>query len=416
MSLLHSWLSELNPVLQFAALTPLFVAFWLLSRPLASVLARMAPTSTNDRAFATAKHLLGLALGCFMYWFLDAGKANLLRLLVLAALVHFLAGVMAKREGAARRNWLALLVTICLLWLVLLKYGQLLGVSSGWAVPLGISYYVFRMLSYVLDVYWGDLAPGTLVEFLHYVLFFSTIIAGPIERMPAFRGQATTALSADAIEEGLRRLIRGAAKKTLLSDVLCAFVLGLPFANPDLPAGYALLVLYAYPLRLYWDFSGYSDMAIGAGQMLGFRPPENFDQPFLARNLQVFWTKWHVSLSSWIRDYVYYPILGVRIGRRVPRLWNAVTTLVSMGLCGLWHGASWSYLWWGLYHGVGLVTLSWWQEWRRGRASLIRPWFGVVLTFHFVTAGLWLFFDIGWRMPHDWLFRSLVQALDWPLL
>lgn len=412
MSDLHGWLSGLNPVLQFAALVPFFAAFWLLSRPLAAALIRLVPRAASDRTLANSRHLLGLAIGGLVYWFLDAGKDNLLRLLALAVLVHLLTGVMAKREGVARRAVLALLVSLCLGWLVFLKYGSLLSVSSGWAVPLGISYYVFRMLSYILDVYWGDLSPGSIVEFLHYVLFFSTIIAGPIERMPTFRGQATTPFSADQIESGLQRIIRGAAKKTILSDVVCAFVLGLPFANPDLPTGYALLVLYAYPLRLYWDFSGYSDMAIGAGQMLGFRPPENFDRPFLAQNLQIFWTKWHISLSSWIRDYVYYPILGVRLGRRVPRFWNATTTLASMGLCGLWHGASWSYLWWGLYHGAGLVILSWWQEWRRGREGVRRPWVGVLLTFHFVTAGLWLFFEIGWKMPHAWLLRSLLSGLS----
>ena len=221
-------------------------------------------------------------------------------------------------------------------------------------LPVGISFYTFHAISYVVDVYRRQAAAQkSPVHAALYMLLFPQLIAGPIIRYREIAGQlARRAVTLDDFACGVRRFIVGLGKKVLIANVVAAPADAI-FAIPadQLSAPYAWLGIICYTLQIYFDFSGYSDMAIGLGRMFGFRFPENFRWPYIADSVQEFWRRWHISLSSWFRDYLYVPLGGNRVSQaKVYR--NLVTVFF---LCGLWHGASWNFVIWGLYHGTFLV-------------------------------------------------------------
>jgi alginate O-acetyltransferase complex protein AlgI len=222
-------------------------------------------------------------------------------------------------------------------------------------LPLGISFLTFQALSYIFDVYRSDELPQRkLGPFALYLSLFPQLIAGPIVRYGSIARQLTQrTIGLHDVSEGARRFLQGLAKKVLIADVLAVpvdRVFELP--GDQLSFGVAWVGLVGYTLQLYFDFSGYSDMAIGLGRMFGFRFDENFRHPYVARSITEFWRRWHISLSTWFRDYVYIPFGGNRHGQ--------VRTLVNLTavflLCGLWHGAAWSFVVWGAFHGAFLVV------------------------------------------------------------
>jgi alginate O-acetyltransferase complex protein AlgI len=221
-------------------------------------------------------------------------------------------------------------------------------------LPLGISFFTFQVLSYVIDVYRREVrALANPLDYALYIAFFPQSIAGPIVRYHEVAGQLLDRLvTRENFAEGVRRFILGLGKKMLLANTL-AGPADLIFAlRPDeLTTPLAWLGVVCYALQIYFDFSGYSDMAIGLGLMFGFRFPENFNYPYIARSVTEFWRRWHISLSTWFRDYLYIPLGGNRC--RPARLYANLLTVFF--LCGLWHGASWHFLAWGLFHGVFLV-------------------------------------------------------------
>ncbi|MCM2254927.1 MAG: MBOAT family protein [Vicinamibacteria bacterium] len=221
-------------------------------------------------------------------------------------------------------------------------------------LPIGISFYTFHAISYVVDVYRRDaVAQKSPVHAALYLLLFPQLIAGPIIRYRELADQlARRTVTLDDFAYGVRRFVLGLAKKLLIANTVAGVadrIFGLPASQWS--AGHAWLGLACYTLQIYFDFSGYSDMAIGLGRMFGFRFPENFRHPYAADSVQEFWRRWHISLSSWFRDYLYVPLGGNR-GSRARTYFNLV---VVFFLCGLWHGASWSFVVWGLYHGAFLV-------------------------------------------------------------
>lgn len=222
------------------------------------------------------------------------------------------------------------------------------------ALPLGISFYTFQSMSYTIDVYRGQVkATRNFVDFACYVTLFPQLVAGPIVRYRDVAGQLLTRMvSVERFASGVSRFVFGLGKKVLLANT-AAIAADKVFALPaaDLSPGMAWMGALAYTLQIYFDFSGYSDMAIGLGRMFGFEYLENFNYPYVARSVQDFWRRWHISLSTWFRDYLYVPLGGSRksAGRTY---FNLVTVFL---LCGLWHGASWTFVVWGLYHGVFLV-------------------------------------------------------------
>ena len=220
------------------------------------------------------------------------------------------------------------------------------------ALPIGISFYTFQILSYVIDVRRGDVPPArNLVDFAAYVSMFPQLIAGPIVRyvdvaadLRRLNGDISTAAA------GARRFCMGLAKKVLLANTLASAADTAFGMTGSLNFGGAWAGLIAYALQIYFDFSGYSDMAIGLVKMLGFSFPENFRYPYVSLSVKEFWRRWHLSLSTWFRDYLYIPLGGSRRGKGRTLL----NLLIVFALCGLWHGADWTFRLWGLWHGLFL--------------------------------------------------------------
>ena len=223
-------------------------------------------------------------------------------------------------------------------------------------LPIGISFFTFHAISYVVDVYRGDAtAQKSPVHAALYLLLFPQLIAGPIIRYRDIADQlARRVVGLDDFAAGVRRFIVGLGKKVLIANNVAAAADGIfAHAGPaELTPALAWLGIVCYTLQIYFDFSGYSDMAIGLGRMFGFRFPENFRWPYIADTVQDFWRRWHISLSSWFRDYLYVPLGGNRVS---PDGCTATWSLVFF-LCGLWHGASWNFVVWGLFHGSFLVV------------------------------------------------------------
>ena len=301
----------------------------------------------------------------------------------------------------ARKRWLIAAVAGNLATLALFKYANfavanvnalapILGVGTmaltNIALPLGISFFTFHAISYVVDVYKRNAdAQRSLPAFALYILLFPQLIAGPIIRWRDIAAQLTQrdARLAD-FAYGARRFVLGLGKKTLVANTLgraADDIFGMPAAELTTPL--AWLGLVCYTLQIYFDFSGYSDMAIGLMRMFGFRILENFNYPYIARSIREFWRRWHISLSNWFRDYLYIPLGGNQRGR-----WRAYANLVIVFLlCGLWHGASWPFVLWGAWHGLFLVAE------RAGLDRLLarHPWIGHVYALAAIMGG-WVLF------------------------
>ena len=225
----------------------------------------------------------------------------------------------------------------------------------GLRLPIGISFFTFQNMSYILDVYWGESeAEKNPASYATYLCLFPQLIAGPIVRYSdVARELRERELKLDQVSEGVVRLAIGLGKKVLLANGLGQLA---ELSVPDGSVLFSWLRAIAFTLQIYFDFSGYSDMAIGMGRMMGFRFLENFDHPFLSRSVTEFWRRWHMSLGTWFRDYVYIPLGGSRT-TKVKWLRNV---LVVWMLTGIWHGASWNFLLWGLYYGIWLLIEKLW--------------------------------------------------------
>ena len=220
-------------------------------------------------------------------------------------------------------------------------------------LPIGISFYTFQSISYLVDVYRGQINASTnFLDYAFYMTFFPHLVAGPIVRASDFLGQVNhpTRPNALVFKESFVRILLGLIKKLFIADYLAKYV-DMVFANPGFYAGVEnLLAVFAYTFQIYFDFSGYSDIAIGLALLVGYRLKENFDNPYNSTNITVFWRKWHISLSSWLRDYVYIPLGGNRKGEFNTYLFLLTTMLIG----GFWHGASWKFVFWGAAHGLAL--------------------------------------------------------------
>ena len=257
------------------------------------------------------------------------------------------------------------------------------------ALPLGISFYTFHGISYLVDIYRGKVAPSkSLIDFTMYMINFPQLIAGPIVRyVEIAQSIETRPVRTAQIFSGIVRFTLGLGKKLILADNMAAIADPI-FALPggELTRGVAWLGAIVYTLQIYYDFSGYSDMAIGLGRMMGFEFPENFDQPYRSQSVTEFWRRWHMTLSRWFRDYVYIPLGGNRAGP-VRTYMNLVAVFF---LCGLWHGAAYTFVFWGLYHGA-LLTI---ERLLRNRWGVMPSGLsGQALTIVLVMIG-WVFFRI----------------------
>jgi alginate O-acetyltransferase complex protein AlgI len=349
-----------------------------------------------------------LASMLFYAW----GAPNFLFVLLGCAVIDFNLGRLVHRERAARRRklWLGLSLAINLGLLAFFKYANFgvdqlnavlgaLGLSQvAWArvaLPIGISFFTFHKISYIVDVYRGATAPAERFSaYLLYLLFFPQLIAGPIIRYHDVAAQLECrSHTAGRFLSGVCRFCVGLGKKVLIANSL-AEVADFAFGTRlgALAPAHAWIGITAYTFQLYFDFSGYSDMAIGLGRMAGIEFLENFNKPYLAGSFTEFWRRWHISLSNFMREYLYIPLGGNRTspGRAYLNLW------IVFLLSGFWHGAAWPFIIWGAYHGLFLTLDK--MFWLRAADRLPR-WVAIPPTFLLVMIG-WVFF----RSP------DLVQA------
>lgn len=332
---------------------------------------------------------LGLASLVFYGWW----SVQALPLLLGSIAFNYLAGQrLVPRAGqAAPKAWLTLAVALNLGFLGLFKYadfflgnvnvaltaaGQPAWPLLHWTLPIGISFYTFTQIAFLVDCWQGKVQETRFVHYLLFVTYFPHLVAGPVlhhaQMMPQFAHPATYRPDADKIALGLATFSFGLAKKLLLADPLgqyadLVFHQAASGTTPNLLA--AWLGVIAYALQIYFDFSGYSDMAIGLSLCLGVRLPINFDSPYRATSIIDFWRRWHISLSTFLRDYLYVPLGGNRHGR-LRRYLNLAATML---LGGLWHGASWNFVLWGALHGAYLTINHLWRD-LRGHAAPPAAW------------------------------------------
>ena len=316
-----------------------------------------------------------LLIGSLLFY--GWGEPKLLLLMAVTILAFYLCGLAIGKSERHKKLWLTVSACVGVGLLGLFKYADfflssfnaLTGLSLPLlklALPVGISFYTFQCLSYTVDVYRGQVEPQrNLVSFGAYVALFPQLIAGPIVRYrDVARELETRKHSLEDIGLGLRRFVIGLAKKVILADNLA--LLGNLYRQSTAPSvAFAWLYALSFMLNIYFDFPGYSDMAIGLGRMFGFRFPENFDYPYCAKSVTEFWRRWHMTLGGWFRDYVYIPLGGNRVSRGK---WVRNILIVWM-LTGLWHGAAWNFVLWGLVF-AGLLLL---EKWAPGLQRLPDP-------------------------------------------
>ena len=287
-------------------------------------------------------------------------------LMLFSTCIDYIAGreIAASASQSRRRGFLLLSIATNLALLGFFKYYMLFsgtlsslfgqGVLPAWQIllPVGISFYTFQSMSYSIDIYRGDAKPTRgFLDFACYVSLFPQLVAGPIVRYSELAEQLRERTHTwDKVAEGLYRFVLGLSKKVIIADA-CAVVADAAFGADALTGADAWLGMLAYAFQIYFDFSGYSDMAIGLGLLFGFRFPENFKTPYHSASIGEFWRRWHMTLSRWIRDYLYIPLGGSRGGT----LFTLRNLVITMFLAGLWHGAAWTFALWGLYYGVLLV-------------------------------------------------------------
>jgi alginate O-acetyltransferase complex protein AlgI len=255
-------------------------------------------------------------------------------------------------------------------------------------LPIGISFFTFQAISYVVDVYRGETPAASLVDVAILQAFFPHLVAGPIVRANELLPQLRTPRDPRAVLAGpaIFLIVGGLLKKTVIADELARRVVDPVYNDPAAHSGAEItLAFYAFAAQIYCDFSGYTDMAIGLALLLGYQLPQNFNRPYLALSLRDFWRRWHITLSRWLRDYLYIPLGGSREGR----LKTYRNVMITMLLGGLWHGASWTFMLWGGIHGAGLSAERWLRE-RHGGVR-IPAWVAWLVTFNVVCVA-WVFF------------------------
>jgi len=406
------------------------LSFLCIFLPAVLVLYRIMPSLRSKNVLLMLASLVFYAYGEPVY---------VLLMVVSAAFNYAWALLLRADSPAPRRAVMVLAVVQNLGVLCVFKYAGWLVESLNFAtglsipvpqitLPIGISFFTFQAMSYVVDVYRGEVQPErNFVRVLLYISLFPQLIAGPIVKYHDIANELTErSQTLDGLARGLRRFIVGLSKKVLVANYM-AVVADTMFAAPagDVNAVGAWVGVLAYALQIYFDFSGYSDMAIGLGWMFGFHFKENFDHPYASTSVREFWRRWHISLSTWFRDYLYIPLGGNRKGPARA----ALNRIVVFFLCGLWHGASWTFVFWGLYHGFFLLLEQYVPFFSKGPgtgrgAGRARRAFGHVYLAVVVLVG-WVFFradtiDQGFfwvaTMFTGWTFTSTATALVMSLL
>jgi alginate O-acetyltransferase complex protein AlgI len=357
------------------------------------------------------QHLFLIAASYYFYW---AFSSFYVLLVGVSTLVDYYCGRAIHRAPDRRRKRRFLILSLlCQLGLLAyFKYTNFaidsasaalgaLGIETGLhhldiVLPVGISFYTFMSLSYTLDIYFGRFEPvDSLRTFALYLAFFPHLVAGPILRAADFLPQLrrTIELNAANLRSGFTLILYGLIKKVAVADNLAPFVRATFTGEPTRDSLRILVAIVAFAIQIYCDFSGYTDIAIGSARALGLRFPGNFAHPYFSTNITEFWQRWHMSLSRWLRDYLYIPLGGNRKGRAR----QCFNLLVTMVLGGLWHGAAWNFVLWGLYQGALLAAHKFLVSERRFMSSPSWDPFKIMVTFYLTCLG-WLIFitpDLG---------------------
>ena len=338
----------------------------------------------------------GIALVCLanLYFLAQWGWISL-SILPAASFCDFLIG---RSLGSAKTHRKLLITCSVMLNTGLIVSSKYLPLLLGkafthWVMPLGLSFYAFQAMTYTIDLYRKEAKPAANYwVYLASVTFFPTMLAGPINQVAKLLPQWTPKATLTG-EEGSRAFFLiglGLAKKFLIADYLAKTLVNRVFDLPTLYSGGDVLVaVYAYAFQLYYDFSGYTDIALGTGLLLGIKLAINFNGPYQAENIANFWRRWHISLSNWLTNYLFHSLPGKRVKAML-----YLNLVITMAIGGLWHGASWTFLIWGLLHGLGLAGYRGWVALRKNAKPsplLISKIWRILLTFHFVTFA-WIFF------------------------
>ena len=373
------------------------------------------------------------------YYFYMFYQAELVFLIFGTTLVSWIASRIIERSEKVRtkRFWLTITLIVCLGVLFFYKYfnflsGSVTGIAAYFGaeigsftldliLPVGISFYTFQTLSYVIDVYRGDIK--TERNFFFYALFvsfFPQLVAGPIERpdnlMPQLREEHKW--SKDNAVKGAKHMIVGFFKKVCVADTIAVYVNAV-YNNAEEATGLGVIIATVlFALQIYCDFSGYTDIAIGCARIMGIRLMKNFDHPYMATSIKEFWSRWHISLSSWFRDYLYIPLGGNRRGR----LRQLINLFIVFLVSGLWHGAAWTYVIWGAVHGIYQIigNLTW-----KPRNKLLGKiglsdrsigivWLRRVITFVLVSFA-WIFFRANSLADAGLLLERLFTGAGWQM-
>lgn len=341
---------------------------------------------------------------CFSLYFYYKSSGLFFIMLIGTSLIDWILSRLIARTAGRRRRLALMWLSICISLSILgyFKYANFFLWNWNQMVqgnfqpldiilPVGISFYTFQSISYVVDVYKRRISPtSTWIEYLFFLSFFPALVAGPIVRADYFLPQLKENKRASAVEiyGGLWLILIGIVKKAVIADYIAQYN-DLIFNDPEFYTGVQTLMgVLGYTMQIYCDFSGYSDMAIGLALMMGFRLGLNFDSPYQSKNLTEFWRRWHISLSSWLRDYLYIPLGGNRKGVFRTYLNNFLTMLIG----GLWHGAAWKFVFWGAMHGIGLAIHKACQPWlKKIPDNFLTQFISWALTFVYVSL-LWVFF------------------------
>ena len=345
------------------------------------------------------KNLVLVLAGIIFYFY---GEPKYGFLLLITTLITYGFGLLIAKKK--KKIWLVLAVIVSLSFLVYFKYtdflittlNSLLNMDLKLAniiLPIGISFYTFQQLSYLVDVYRKpEVVQKNLIDYATYIMLFPQLIAGPIVRYGDIRPQLQDhPVTREKLSAGIFRFVIGLGKKVLIANVLGELVSKLQIVSPTFTSAWVEAI--AYTLQLYFDFSGYSDMAIGLGKMLGFEFLENFNYPLFASSITDFWRRWHISLGNWFRDYVYIPLGGSKKGKAR----TILNTMIVFALSGLWHGANWTFITWGILQGLlvvwdnlGIVGIKKTKEKKPARFHLPR-FVGWLFTFSFFNLSLYFF-------------------------
>ena len=363
------------------------------------------------------------------YYFYMSWNVKYVFLILLTTVVSYVAALLIERTPDKRKKkWcLAGALIICLGVLFFFKYFNFLSHSvtdllSSLAIPVneftlylmlpvGISFYTFQTLSYVIDVYRGEVkATRHFGKYATFISFFPQLVAGPIERtrnlLPQIEEEHT--FDCDKAIAGAKMIAWGFFKKIAIADTIAVYVDLVYEQLPDFQGFSLIIATVLFAFQIYCDFSGYSDIAVGVAKLLDIDLMTNFSSPYWASSIKEFWSRWHISLSTWFKDYVYIPLGGNRVKPLRQKLNLMVTFLVS----GLWHGANWTFVLWGAIHGLGQVVENLWTKGKKKK----RTWYGVLFTFVFVCFA-WIFFransvsDVGYVLTH--MFAGMSQPLTY---